>query len=304
VLRLQLPDPRVDEALVNRCRAAFAVLPPLSAFSHVTAAQLLGLPLPYAVTEDVRLHAVRPIACAQTRIEGVVGHRFHHPRGLVDIHNLPVVGPADTWVDLGELVGRGKRIGIDDLVILGDACATRLGAVAPLHEALGRRIRPRGKRTLAEALGLVRLGSASPMETVARLMFMRVGLPEPLLNEAVRAADGSGRLLGFGDLVWRIDRPGQRPIRVIGEYQGEEFHASPEQRAHDAWRRRGFERDGWIVHEIWRADVTGDASRRALVAKVASSLRIPLEALDLAEVGTKFFARHAIDLAIQRSMNP
>jgi hypothetical protein len=108
MLRLQVPGPVADEAFVTRCRAAFAVLPPLSAFSHVTAAQLLGLPLSYAVTEDVRLHAVRPIAHAQTRIEGVVGHRFHRPREMVDIHGLRVVGPADTWVDLGELVGRGK----------------------------------------------------------------------------------------------------------------------------------------------------------------------------------------------------
>src|SRR6476469_7343403 len=94
---------------------------------------------------------------------------------------------------------------------------------APLRHcvSLGRRVRPRGKRTLQEALGLIRFGSASPKETVARILFVRSGLPEPMLNQPVHAADGSGRLLGFGDLVWRIERRGEPPIKVIGEYQGE-----------------------------------------------------------------------------------
>lgn len=268
----------------------------------MTAAQLLGLPLPAAVQADLRLHAIRPIAHAQTRIEGVVGHRFHHPREIIAAHGVQVVGPADTWVDMGELVGRGKPVGLDDLVILGDACATRIGAVAPLRYALSRRNRPRGKRTLQEALGLIRFGSASPMETLVRVMFVRVGLPEPLLNEPVYASDGSGRLLGFGDLVWKIDRPGERPVKVIGEYQGEEFHSSQDQREHDAARRLDFENDGWIVHEIWKRDVTGNQARRDLVERVAWSLGIPAVDLQVSEVGPRFFSQHAIDAAIQRGM--
>jgi len=205
-------------------------------------------------------------------------------------------------VDLGELVGRGKPVGLDDLVILGDACATRLGAVAPLRIALGRRVRPRAKRTLHEVLGLIRFGSASPMETVTRILFVRSGLPEPMLNQPVHAADGSGRLLGFGDLVWRIEGRGEPPIKVIGEYQGEKFHTSREQREHDAARRRGFEDDGWTVQEIWRSDVTGDGPRRELVERMAWSLRVPVDDLHLEEVGTRFFSQHAIDQAIQTGL--
>jgi hypothetical protein len=302
VRRLQVPEPVIDEALLAQCRAAFPVLPASSAFSHVTAARLLGLPLAYAVEEDERLHAIRPIAHAQTRIDGIVGHRFHHIREMVTVRGLPVVGPADTWVDMGELVGRGKPVGLDDLIILGDACATTLGSVKPLGAALGRRIRPRGKRTLQEALALIRLGSASPMESLVRIMLVRAGLPEPLLNEPVHAADGSGRLLGFGDLVWKIDRRGKRPIKVIGEYQGKAFHSSDDQREHDKHRRGGFERDGWTVQEIWKADVRGDRARRDLVERMAWSLKIPTDDLRLGEIGPKFFSQHAMDLAIQRGM--
>jgi hypothetical protein len=302
VRRLHVPEPVIDEALVAQCRAAFPVLPGSSAFSHVTAARLLGLPLSYAVEADTRLHAIRPIAHAQTRIEGVVGHRFHHPRDMVSVRGMPVVAPADTWVDMGELVGRGRPVGLDDLIVLGDACASRLGAVEPLRAALGRRVRPRGKRTLVEALGFIRFGSASPMESVVRIMFVRAGLPEPLLNEPIHASDGSGRLLGFGDLVWKIDRPGKMPLKVIGEYQGEEFHSSDDQREHDENRRKAFERDGWTVQEIWKSDVTGNLPRRALVERVAWSLRVPTDDLRLSEIGPRFFSQHAIELAIQRGM--
>ena len=300
--RLQVPELPIDEALVARCRAAFPLLPAHSAFSHVTAARLLGLPLSYAVEEDVRLHAIRPIAHAQTRIEGIVGHRFHHPRETVTVRGMLVVGAADTWVDMGELVGRGKPVGLDELIVLGDACAARLGDVEPLRAALGRRVRPRGKRTLKEALGLIRFGSASPMESVVRIMFVRAGLPEPLLNEPVHASDGSGRLLGFGDLVWKIDRPGKKPVRVIGEYQGEAFHSTDDQREHDECRRQGFEQDGWTVQEIWKSDISGDRARRDLVERMAWSLRVPPDELRLSEVGPRFFSQHTIDTAIQRGM--
>jgi hypothetical protein len=221
---------------------------------------------------------------------------------MVTVDGMQVVCPADTWVDMGELVGRGRPVGLDDLIVLGDACATRLGAVEPLRVALGRRTRPRGKRTLQEALGLIRFGSASPMESVVRVMFVRAGLPEPLLNEPVHASDGSGRLLGFGDLVWKIHRPGKKPVKVIGEYQGEEFHASDEQREHDKHRRRGFERDGWTVQEIWKSDVSDDQARRSLVERMAWSLRVPADELRLSEVSPRFFSQHAIDVAIQRGM--
>lgn len=107
------------------------------------------------------------------------------------------------------------------------------------------------------------------METVTRIVFVRSGLPEPMLNQPVHAADGPGRLLGFGDLVWRIEGRGEPPIKVIGEHQGEKFHTSREQREHDAARRRAFEDDGWTVQEIWRSDVTGDGPRRELVERMA-----------------------------------
>ena len=207
------------------------------------------------------------------------------------VEGVPVVGLADTWVDFGELVGRGKPVGLDDLIVLGDAIATRLASALPLRIALAKRVRPRGKVTLLEALQHVRVGSASPRETLARLMLIRCGLPEPRLNLPIRSADGI--LLGVGDLVWEAQR-------VIGEYQGEEFHAGDQQQAHDRVRRGRLENAEWSVEEIWKVDMASTAARMACVERFAAALGTPEADLDLTACEPRFFSKQALELALQR----
>lgn len=279
------------ESLVNRACGYLPALPEDVAFSHVTAARLHGLPLSYAVEADARLHVLRPLPSARVRRPGVVGHRAVHRREVATADGLPVVGLADTWVDFGELVGRGKPVGLDDLIVLGDAVASRLGSVAPLRIALAKRVRPRGKVTLTEALSLIRVGSASPRETLARIMLVRCGLPEPKLNLPIYNSQGD--LLGVGDLVWEAER-------VIGEYQGEEFHAGEEQRARDRVRRIGLEDDRWSVEEIWKLDLSSTEARIACVRRLAGALKFPVAELNLAAAEARFFAQHALDLALGR----
>jgi hypothetical protein len=224
-----------------------------------------------------------------------------HQRGVTDVSGLRVIDLADTWVDLGELVGRGKPVGLDDLIVIGDSCATRLDSVLPLRRALAKRVRPRGKNSLLEALEYIRVGSWSPRETMCRLMFVRVGLPEPLLNAPICASWDPRLLLGYGDLVWRIEVAGGREIKVIGEYQGAEFHSGDQQRAHDEARSELLGRDGWIVLEIWNADVKTVDSRIATVRRFAHELEVDVETLNLGQAEPRFFSRHAMELALQRN---
>ena len=247
------------------------------------------------------MHVVGPVEESRVRREGLVGHRMLHQRGITDVNGLRVVDLADTWVDLGELVGRGKPVGLDDLMVIGDACAARLQTVRPLRRALAKRVRPRGKVTLLEALEYIRVRSWSPRETMCRLMFVRVGLPEPLPNEPIYASWDPERLLGYGDLVWRIELPSGRVIKVIGEYQGEEFHSGDEQRRHDDARTELFGRDGWLVLEIWNADVCTTEARQETVRRFARELEIDVETLNLGHAEPRFFSRHAMDLELQRS---
>ncbi len=132
-------------------------------------------------------------------------------------------------------------------------------------------------------------------------MFVRVGLPEPLLNHPIHASWDPNVLLGYGDLVWHMVLPCGRVIKVIGEYQGQEFHSSDEQRAHDKARRHRLARDGWTIIEIWKADLETAEARHAIVLRFAKALDIDVDTLALTQAEPRFFSRHAMDLAEQRA---
>lgn len=274
-------------------------LPPGSAFSHTTAAHIHELPMPRSIESDERIHVVRPLPNTQVRRPDVVGHRALHQREIVVVDGLPVVGLADTWVDFGELVGRGKPVGLDDTIVLGDAVATRLNSTKQMRISLARRNRPRGKRTLAEGLLLIRVGSRSPRETISRIMLVRVGLPEPEINVPVYSEADPTVLLGVADLYWRLVRPDGSVVKVVGEYQGEAFHSSPDQRRHDLWRRRGFEDDDWLVEWMWAIDLRTVEARELTCLRFAAALGVPAGELDLSQCESRFFSQHRMDEAIQ-----
>ncbi|MFM6849411.1 MAG: hypothetical protein ACKOVB_09945 [Terrabacter sp.] len=275
------------ESLVEKCSAVGLVVQ-RHAFSHLTAARIHGLPLPMSLDDDVAIHVTRNMKDGAVRRPGFVGHRGLSDRTVVRVAGLPVTSLADTWVDLGELVRPGIPLGHDDLVMIGDAVAARLGSVEPLRTALAARVAPRGKLTLLEALEWVRVGSESPGETRTRLVLVRAGLPEPELNKPAYADDR--RWLGRPDMRW-VDQ------RVLLEYQGREFHDSPEQRQHDEARFQRFSDGGWSVIEVWDDDVHSDAARYALVLRAANELGHPRAALDLSAIHPRFFSQRMLELA-------
>lgn len=271
---------------IDRARA-FRLIVPSAVFSHVTAAELHGLPIPEQLAESSLVHVIAMTSSGRVRRKEVVGHTVCHERQYIDVLGLRAVALADTWVDFGELIRPGIAMGLDDLIILGDAVANRLGSVSPLLDALERRVRPRGKLTLLEALPWIRVGSESPGETRLRLALIRCGLPEPLLNVPVRS---DGLWLGRPDLQW----PEQR---VIGEYQGLEFHGSETARANDRTRFGRFAAHGWRWLEVWADDLNTVNAREATMATFAEKLGVPKEALRFGDCHPKFFGNRMLELA-------
>ncbi len=246
------------------------------AFSHLTAAALLGLPLPSGlevVALEGPVHVIAPTSDGQTRRVGCRGHRGLESRRTQTVHGVSVVSAEDTWCDLGEL---GPVLTVDDLVVVGDAVVAGVtsgtaDAQWALRRAVEARVRPRGKRRLLEALDLVRPGVRSPMETRGRLMFLRAGFPEPEVNASI--TDRHGEWLAEGDLVWREQR-------VVGEYQGA-HHASRRRRSLDASRRGGLEEEGWQVVELWAEDVFVGGRRTAVLLRTAHVLGLDAGALTI-----------------------
>lgn len=264
--------------LADRALAYSVGMPSGRAFSHATSAVLQLLPLPTFLEEEATtgpLHVMANTSDGRTVRKGCVGHRGLERRSTVDIDGVRVVGAADTWVDLGEL--RRGRLSLDDMVVLGDAVVARIDhesklevpsgsltspGTRALHEVLHARVRPRGKLLLTQALALIRPRVRSPMETRARLMFVRAGFPEPEPGGVIK--DEAGEFLAEGDLVWRRER-------VIGEYQGAD-HAEIGRRSIDANRRHLLEDNGWAVRELFAEDVYRRPRRVTTMEAVAQML--------------------------------
>lgn len=84
--------------LIETCRALAAVLPPDAAFSHQTAAQLLGLP--EVTASDPRLHVSVPRPGSMPRRRGVVGHESElAPTDITVVGGVQVTTPVRTFLD-------------------------------------------------------------------------------------------------------------------------------------------------------------------------------------------------------------
>ena len=161
------------------------------------------------------------------RRRGCHGHAASSGGEVVEVDGLRVVGPADTWVDLGEVAGRGLTV--DDLVVAGDVVVNRIARRArmPCRGASRGRVRPRGKALLVE----VAAPGASRVEVAdgdALTVDVRPGRLSRARAQRRTSATAHGGWLLEGDLVWRKQR-------VIGEYQGSD-HASIRRRSADSSR--------------------------------------------------------------------
>ena len=256
------PDARPRAELVSRARAFAQVLPGDAAYSHHTSLALWGVPLPGWAEGSAELHVMRPTYADRVRRRGCRGHRGLELREVAQVRGVKVTDLADSWVDLGEVLPLGLTH--EDLVVAGDDIARRLGGIEPLATALALRRRALGKPALTAALDAVRHPVRSRMETVARLTFVRAGLPEPTVNAAVR--DAHGEWLLEADLVWEEER-------VVAEYQGK-HHASIRERGKDAAKRALAEDEGWTVVEVFGADLCEGRRGCALLDRLARALGI------------------------------
>lgn len=228
------------------CRAISLVLPGDAAFSHQTAAELLGLPLPrrlqcggFATPENGAVHVVTS-GVNIVRRHTVIGHRGLENRCIAEGFGVRCTDTVDTFLDLATVLS------LDELIVLGDAILARAPeAQGHIIERLAATPRARGRRRAREALLSMRAGSRSPMETLTRLQAIRGGATEPELNADIYSFDGAW--LANVDLCWRASK-------VIVEYDGD-HHSDTIQRGRDAQRRRQLTAAGWTVIVVTSRDI-------------------------------------------------
>lgn len=249
---VRLPAGR--DSLPDRCLALAIVMGPLQAFCGPTAARLWGIPLPWSMECDERIHVTSLDGGRALRRAGVVGHKASGGLGVVEMGGLRVTSPADTWCAIATVLE------VDDLIAAGDRL---LGLPAPLataeeiDRAISRHGSRRGAVRLREARQELRPNVFSRRETFVRLLIVRAGLPEPEPNGSI--ALSSGRRTR-GDLVFRREK-------VLLEYDGEHHVLDPTQWAIDVDRLNDFAQDDWRVIRITKRTPPAEIvarTRRAL----------------------------------------
>ena len=236
-------QPAGTPALAIHRAAAFAArMSPAQMFSHETAAELLGLPIPARI-RDGPLHVTSVAPARAPRHPGVLGHTARVTPRFVFIGHLRVTSAVETWIALGAVLA------LDDLIVVGDALLRRqhpFASEADIDVALAGARGRRGYRNLVAARREMRAGVDSPRETHVRLILTRASLPAPEVNQRHYSATGS--YLGRGDLAYP-------EWKVLIEYDGIQHFVDESQGHIDVERLGRFADDGWGIVRINRSNV-------------------------------------------------
>ncbi|MFO7691158.1 MAG: hypothetical protein R6W83_11515 [Cryobacterium sp.] len=223
------------ETLRDRCRAFQQRMPPNAFFSHVTAALIYGMPLPWHLETDPRIHVTVLAPDRAVRVQGVVGHAVQECAGVRSVAGLPVLEPVATWIQLAGMLQ------LPDLVAAGDHLLREefgLATHADIIARVARQTGSRGCRQLRDAAALIRPRSESRQETLLRLYLLDCGFPEPDTNLTIALPPGRPR--ARGDLVYLR-------YRVLVEYDGEQHRLDDAQFNRDAERLHDLRAAGWLV---------------------------------------------------------
>lgn len=229
-LRADVPD-----TPVNRARSAALVVSPFAVVCDRTAAWLLDVDtfeyreleiLPPLETYVLRGHA------RTNRPECAGGERDLQPRDVCVMDGLGVTTPLRTALDLGcKLSRRSALAALDGFMRVHGVTRGEMYAQLP------RYFRRRGVVQLRRLIPIADPRAESPGESWTRLEIVDAGLPVPQPQLWVYE---------HGRPVFRVDL-GYPRSRVVVEYDGREFHDSPEQRQHDRERRKWLAQRGWKV---------------------------------------------------------
>lgn len=239
-------DARVPDDLASRAACLKLRLPDGAAVCRLTAAWLLGVD---GLTPEQRFDAplvecVVPPGRQPVRRPGVRGYVAPLDGDTTVVAGIPTTTARRTAVDGLRWLRPHMGLGV------ADALAAR-GLIS--REEIDRAVEDvAGCRGVVQArylADLVEPKSQSFGESALRLRIADAGFPRPTAQ--VQVADVHGRVVYLLDLGWE-DR------RIAVEYDGEEFHSTAGQLAHDRRRRNILETDyGWEVLAVGRGEVFG-----------------------------------------------
>lgn len=229
----------------GRCRAVATILKPGQFISRRSAALLWGLPVEEDRERRIDVGSPHPVKVPER--PQVIGHRTQAGRlRIVKLHGMPVASPEDAWCLMAPVVS------LEELVIAGDALLTGkrqkggrrqpLCSTQQLHETIAQHRGTPGAKKRQRAAKLLRFPVDSPQETRTRLLLLREGFPEPIVNCPVTVET---RML-HADLGY----PAQK---IAIEYEGRyHFTGGERQAVIDVERWEAMTHAGWRVIRVTR----------------------------------------------------
>jgi hypothetical protein len=222
---------RLDDAIDVRERLQLlaTVLPSDAAYSHLTAAHLLGAHVNAPSKQHV---ALTPRRVLPQRADVVVHARHLLPADVVEVDGLRVTSGAQTFLDLAEHLPPAELVAVGDALMLAEQLSTEA-----LAERLDRADRVRGVVRARACAPLLTAKAMSRPESLVRYWLVVSDLPDPQVQVPVR--DRWGREVAHGDL-------GYEEWRLLMEYEGSR-HATVEQFGSDIDRYSLMAADGFLV---------------------------------------------------------
>jgi hypothetical protein len=216
-----------------------------------TAAALYG----FDTEEPADLHVLSPPGSRLRSADGLVVHR-RDGAPLVVIGERPATSPAWTAAEVARSLRRPRLLATLDAALRSGKCSR-----PELWRAASQQAGRRGIVAVRELIALADGRAESPMESEARLAMLDGGLPIPTLQ--FELIDGNGELRRL-DFAWP-DR------KVAVEYDGVDWHSSPDAMRRDRRRAAALLDVGWVVIAIVFEDVRYRAWE--FVSRVDAQLR-------------------------------
>jgi hypothetical protein len=231
---------------IGAARAYFSRANDLAILSHVSAAQIWGIPVPPWMN-DGRLHVSVPPDIRAPKGRRVVGHHVSlHPMDVVELSGLRLTTQARTVCDLAGILREADLLAAVDFLHWWRRDEFERVSMDELANVIARHPTKRGMRRMRAVLPLSSDHADSAPESIIRYNIIKSGLPTPDVN--VELFDERGRFLAMPDLSWS-------KYRVAIDYEGDHHRTDERQWDKDIHRVPRLQDAGWHHTRLAKSDL-------------------------------------------------
>jgi very-short-patch-repair endonuclease len=226
-------------------------------FCSVTAAVIIGVPLPRRLESERDLHVAVPHPVRAPEGKGILGHKVRLMGDDVLVwEGLRLSSPDRVWCELAPLLTLPQLVAAGDFLVHREYPLTTIERLNHASSTYPSRIAARLRR---DALPHLDTGSESARESELRVLIALAGIRGFVPNLTVRVPGATYR----GDLV-NVEK------RVIIEYQSA-YHFDPAQQRRDMTRMERLRAAGWYVLQVNTDDMDDPDELTARIRSVLDS---------------------------------